>query len=376
MSTRNPAIAMAALITIGGLLAACSAAPAASPGASSTATPPLQTPAASPSPSPSARPALAAELVVRVTTEGGFIGPAAHLAQLPVVVVYADGRIFTPAPVDAIYPGPLLPVESVRTVDPAGLAAIRAAIATALLDAGGGTNPGIGADAADTVFAVQADGTLVTTRFPALGAGGHGPGQPGGGPGGSPDPQREAALALLARLTDTTDLWGGPAAVITPVRPDVVPGLRGAWRPGRLGPGDKPAPRRMAALDAAGLVRQARGSRSRDRRPAGRCRGRRGRGDARPGPGGRDAGHAVLVGRHRVHALRDPAPPGRNGRLTGARDAGAERAVPRSAARSALAAPGGMGRGTRRPHVGLVDVARFPHRTAPAVPQRRGARPG
>ena len=166
MFTRSPANAMAALITLGGLLAACSAAPAASPGASPTATPPLQTPAASPSPSPSATPALGAELVLRVTIEGGFIGPAAHLAQLPVVVVYADGRIFTPAPVDAIYPGPLLPVESVRTVGASGVAAIRAAIAAARLDAGGGTNPGIGADAADTVFAVQADGTLVTTRFP------------------------------------------------------------------------------------------------------------------------------------------------------------------------------------------------------------------
>ena len=229
MFTRSPAIAMAALITVGGLLAACSAAPAASPGASPTATPPLQTPAASPSPSPSATPALGAELVLRVTTEGGFIGPAAHLAQLPVVVVYADGRIFTPAPVDAIYPGPLLPVESVRTVGASGVAAIRAAIAAARLDAGGGTNPGIGADAADTVFAVQADGTLVTTRFPALGADGHGPGQPGGGPGGSPDPQREAALALLARLTDTTDTWSGPATagtayVPTSYRVFVAPG--------------------------------------------------------------------------------------------------------------------------------------------------------
>jgi hypothetical protein len=133
---------MAALMTVGGLLAACSAAPAASPGASPTTTPPLQTPAASPSPSPSTTPALGAELVLRVTTEGGFIGPAAHLAQLPVVVVYADGRIFTPAPVDAIYPGPLLPVESVRTVGASGVGAIRAAIAAARLDAGGGTNPG------------------------------------------------------------------------------------------------------------------------------------------------------------------------------------------------------------------------------------------
>ena len=216
MSTRSPATAMAALIAVGGLLAACTgAAPSASPGPSPTASPPIQTPAGSPSLSPTPAPSPGAELVVQVTTEGGFIGPAAHLAQLPVVVVYADGRIFTPAPVDAIYPGPLLPVESVRMVGPAGVAAIRAAIAAARLDAGGGTNPGIGADAADTVFAVQAGGRLVTTRFPALGMGGHGPGQPGGGPGGSPDPQRVAALALLTRLTDSSDMWGGTASAGT-----------------------------------------------------------------------------------------------------------------------------------------------------------------
>lgn len=214
MFTRSPATAMVALVAVGGLLGACSAAPATSPGSSSAPTPPLQSPAASPSPSPSpaATPPVGAALVVRVTTEGGFIGPAAHLGQLPVAVVYADGRIFTPAPVDTIYPGPLLPVESVRSVGPAGLSAIRAAIAAASLDAGGGTNPGIGADAADTVFAVQAGDRLVTTRFPALGMGGHGPGQPGGGPGGSADPQREAALALLTRLTDSADMWGAPVA--------------------------------------------------------------------------------------------------------------------------------------------------------------------
>ena len=216
MSTRSPAIAIAALVTAGGLLAACTgAAPSASAGPSPMTTPPLQTPTGSPSPSPTPTASPGAELVLRVTIEGGFVGPAAHLAQLPAVVVYADGRILTPAPVDAIYPGPLLPVESVRMVGPAGIAAIRAAVAAARLDAGGGTNPGIGADAADTVFAVQADGRLVTTRFPALGVGGHGPGQPGGGPGGSPDPQRVAALALLDRLTDSTDMWGGTAPAAT-----------------------------------------------------------------------------------------------------------------------------------------------------------------
>ena len=216
MSTRSPAIVTAAAVmSLASLLAACSSAPPAPSSAS---------PSSAPSPT---APALA-ELVLRVTSEGGFIAPSAHLAQLPVVVVYADGRILTPSPADGVDPGPLLPVESVRTVGAAGIAAIRAAISAAGLDAEGGTNPGLGADAADTVFTVQAVGKVVTTRFPALGVGGPGPGRPGL-PGASADPQRAAALDLLTRLTDATDSWGSPAAgaivyAPTAYRVFVVPG--------------------------------------------------------------------------------------------------------------------------------------------------------
>lgn len=215
MSTRRPAtLTMAVAVAIAGLVAACGgAAVAPSQAPSPAATPPAPSASTAPTPALSGTPGAPAEPVIRVTTESGFIGPAAHLAQLPEVVVYADGRIFTPAPVPAIYPVPLVPVESVRTVGAASVAAIRTAINAAGLDAGGGTSPGIGADAADTVFAVRAGDRTVTTRFPALG-GGPGPGQPGQ-PGASADPRRAAALALLARLTDPSDTWGGQATPAT-----------------------------------------------------------------------------------------------------------------------------------------------------------------
>ncbi|HEY5629232.1 MAG TPA: hypothetical protein VIR16_06950, partial [Candidatus Limnocylindrales bacterium] len=70
------------------LLAACG--PAAAP----TGSPPAS-PGTSPQGSPSASPA-AAGLILRITSEGGFIGPAANLAAVPQVSVYADGRILTP----------------------------------------------------------------------------------------------------------------------------------------------------------------------------------------------------------------------------------------------------------------------------------------
>ena len=120
-------------------------------------------------PSPSPSPAAAAELVLRVTSEGGFIAPSAHLAQLPIVVVYADGRILTPAPVPAIDPGPLVPVESVRTVGLAGVAAIRAAIAAAGPMPVAALTPGSGGRQMLPCSSCGVGGQTVTTRFLALG---------------------------------------------------------------------------------------------------------------------------------------------------------------------------------------------------------------
>ena len=208
------------------LLAACSAA-APSPSPSGAATPgPSSPPSATPEASPSS--GASAALVLRVTTEGGFIGPAANLAALPQVSVLADGRIFTPGAVDAIYPGPLLLPVTVRNVGPAGVAAIIAAIRAAGLDragAGGdGNGGGIPGDTGTTVFLVNVDGTPVTNR---LVLGGGPPGRPGGG--GSPAPGAAAAADLLSRLTDPNETWGGPAA---PAQPFVPVGFRVYVAPG------------------------------------------------------------------------------------------------------------------------------------------------
>lgn len=206
------------------ILAACSAAaPSASPTGGPTpgaSTPPSATPGASPSASQ------AAALVLRVTTEGGFIGPAANLAALPQVTVLADGRILTPGAVDAIYPGPLLLPVVVRNVGPSGAAAIVAAIRAAGLDKPGadGSGGGIPGDTGTTVFLVNVDGTPVTNR---LVLGGGLPGRPGGG--GSPAPGAAAAADLLSRLTDPNETWGGPAA---PAQPFVPVGFRVYVAPG------------------------------------------------------------------------------------------------------------------------------------------------
>ncbi len=200
------------------LVAACGAAAAPVPSGAPSAPPSTPTPVPStPQPAPpSASPAPAAALILRVTTEGGFIGAAAGLAALPAVSVYRDGRIITPGAVPAIYPGPLLTPAAVRDVGPAGADAIVAAIRAAGLDRPAAGGPGVAGDTGTTVFAVTLDGATTTTRFAGLGGGPSGPGGPGAGAG---DAARAAALELLAALTDPGHAWGGSAGTTTVLRP-------------------------------------------------------------------------------------------------------------------------------------------------------------
>jgi hypothetical protein len=200
--------AAGALFLLALVASACGSATISSP------TPPVatsMTPTVGPSPTPAG-----VRLLLRITSEGGFIGPAATLATIPQVSVYADGRILTPGALDAIYPGPLLPPVAIRDLGPAGAAAIVAAIRAAGLDkegAGGGIgNP----DAATSVIAVSIDGATVTSRF-HFGGGPGGPGLPGGG--GSPDPAIAAAEAFVARLNDPAETWGAANAATSTLTP-------------------------------------------------------------------------------------------------------------------------------------------------------------
>ena len=205
-------------------VAACT--PGSRPGSSVNPSP-APSAGGSPEASPGSSPAAAAQLILRITSEGGFIGPAASLNAIPEVSVYADGRIMTPGAVDAIYPAPLLPAVAVRDVGASGAAAIVAAIRAAGLDKTSTANPGVPGDFGTTVFTVNLDGATVVTRL-VLGNGGL-PGQPGHPGAGSPDPAAAAAADLVSRLEDLNDTWGAasaPASVLAPTayRIFVAPG--------------------------------------------------------------------------------------------------------------------------------------------------------
>ena len=78
-------------------------------------------PTASPSPMPSGGVVLREDggLVLQVAyTGGGFRTPRVAAAQLPLVSVYANGRVLTEAAVIAVHPGPALPQLQVTEVDP------------------------------------------------------------------------------------------------------------------------------------------------------------------------------------------------------------------------------------------------------------------
>jgi hypothetical protein len=96
--TRAARPAVAAVLLLG--LAAC-AAQTAGPG-----TPAL----------PSSRAAATEGLVLRVEQIGGFVLPSTLAARLPVVSVYADGRVISEGPVVAIHPPPALPNLQMGTI--------------------------------------------------------------------------------------------------------------------------------------------------------------------------------------------------------------------------------------------------------------------
>jgi hypothetical protein len=66
---------------------------------------------------PSSEPAAAEGLVLRAELVGGFVSPSVLAGRLPLVSVYADGRVLSEGPVAAIYPGPALPNIQEQRID-------------------------------------------------------------------------------------------------------------------------------------------------------------------------------------------------------------------------------------------------------------------
>jgi hypothetical protein len=124
---------------------------------------------AAPSGSPSGKPVDPDQVVFRATWEGGFVTPESLLARLPIVVVYADGRVITQGPQIDIYPGPLMPNLQEQTLSADALARlIQIARDKDLLKTIHYGMPGI-ADVPDTVLEINVDGQSYRISASALG---------------------------------------------------------------------------------------------------------------------------------------------------------------------------------------------------------------
>lgn len=191
-----------------------------------------------PTPSTPPGPEFPAEgLVLQVSHTGGFTTPQLLASRLPLVSIYADGRVLTQGPQIMIYPSPALPNLRVQHIDED---AVRA-LAERALEAGVAGSADLGsppvADAASTRFTVVTqDGTHVREVY-ALGAAAP-PGPPDGDRSDGTDtgltPEQEAARAELAELVQTLS---DPSSVLPPeavgeaepYTPEAIAGVVTEW---------------------------------------------------------------------------------------------------------------------------------------------------
>jgi hypothetical protein len=149
----RPALRAAAVLGLAVLTAACAQRPSGSD-------------AGSPGPSEVPRPP-AEGLVLEVAHSGGFVTPETTYARLPLVAVYADGRVITQGPTVAVHPGPAMPNLQVAQIDPGRVEellqhAVDAGVGDQRIDYG---MPPV-ADVPDTRFtAVTAEGPRTSTVY-------------------------------------------------------------------------------------------------------------------------------------------------------------------------------------------------------------------
>lgn len=205
------------------LLSACSVAGSSPPGSSGSAG--------------IAYPTGASDLVLRLRYVGGFVAPAAHLVDLPVISVYGDGTVIVPGPQIAIFPGPALPNLQRATITPAGMQILLVAARDAdLLGPDAHYDLGGIMDASSAEFTLNADGSVHTVSAYALM-------ESSGSPQG-PDAAVAEARAKLARfqaqLGGLEGLLGGELGGWSAYEADAVQLLVSAGAPDDQGLGQQP----------------------------------------------------------------------------------------------------------------------------------------
>jgi hypothetical protein len=112
------------------------------------------------------------EAILVVSSAGGFVPLEFIATAMPGFVMLGDGRVIVQGAVPAIFPGPALPALQTRTLTPEGIQTVLEAVEetglfTTDLELRGAQ--AMVADAADTVFTLNAGGRQVTVTVYALG---------------------------------------------------------------------------------------------------------------------------------------------------------------------------------------------------------------
>jgi len=147
------------------------------------------------------------QLVLRVEHRGGLMIAGGDFINFPAFTLLGDGRVFLPGAQAAIFPGPALPPVQIRQLTEDGVQTILHAVAASGQFAASAEWRGAQnfvADAADTVFTLNADGRTVTVAIYGLGTV-----MPGDEPPNFPaaeKPVHQALSQLLERLS-TLDTW-------------------------------------------------------------------------------------------------------------------------------------------------------------------------
>jgi hypothetical protein len=160
-------------------------------------------------------------LVLQVKQVGGFVATTTNVTRLPIVSVYADGRVLTEGPQIAIYPGPALPNLQVQRIDPSAVdALVDKAVAAGVKTGADMGQPGV-ADIPSTRFTVVTDSGTQTLDVVALR-------ETSAELPGLTAEQRAARAKLIVFLDDLTNLPAPTAsapAASAPVEPS------GAYQP-------------------------------------------------------------------------------------------------------------------------------------------------
>ncbi|HEX7197101.1 MAG TPA: hypothetical protein VF364_09755 [Candidatus Limnocylindria bacterium] len=152
-------------------LAAC-AAPAGSPAESDGASPDASSPPSRDAESGAIEHPTGSEPILVVSSAGGFVPVQFMATQLPSFVLLGDGRVIMQGAQTLEFPGPAYPALVERTLTEEGIQAVLATVEatnlfTADLELRGAQN--IVADAADTLFTIDAGGQAVTVSIYGLG---------------------------------------------------------------------------------------------------------------------------------------------------------------------------------------------------------------